>query len=184
LRTVLIVMRVTPYRRGTSKASARRGWTTARLPPPREWTQPTDFIYFTRSQAKSGLGGGSLYIGCTRQPPQSRLRLARLDAAFGPLAIAPTTRPARVSSGCSNGNACTLAATGRATRHERTCSITSSGSTTRECVVEWPGKIGSFQPYLNRPWKWGGTRHPFRAARLRSPRITGQTTPLWPARPP
>ena len=29
---------------------------------------------------------------------------------------------------------------------ELICSTTSSGSITRECVVEWPGKIESFQP--------------------------------------
>ena len=31
-------------------------------------------------------------------------------------------------------------------RRGRTCSTTSSGSTIHECVVEWPGKIGSSQP--------------------------------------
>jgi hypothetical protein len=50
------------------------------------------------------------------------------------------------SSACSSGNACIIVDTVRATRHERTCSITSSGFTTRECVVEWRGTIGSFWP--------------------------------------
>jgi putative transposase len=39
-------------------------------------------------------------------------------------------------SACSSGSECTIADTGRATRHERICSTTSSGSITRGCVVE------------------------------------------------
>lgn len=39
-------------------------------------------------------------------------------------------------------------------------SITSSGFIIRECVVESPGKIGSFQPFSNRPWKWTEPENP------------------------
>lgn len=42
-------------------------------------------------------------------------------------------------------------------RREQICLITSNGSTTRECAVESPGKTRNFQPFQNRPWKWGRT---------------------------
>lgn len=50
------------------------------------------------------------------------------------------------SSAFSSVSACITEAIAPATRRWPTCSITSSDSTTRGCVVEWLGVTGRFQP--------------------------------------
>ena len=88
--------------------------------------------------------GGGLVDASSPGSPHGRP--CRADGGVATVGHCATTRPARASSDCSSGSACTIADTERATRRGRTCSITWSGSIIRECVVESLVGIGSSQP--------------------------------------